>query len=503
MLNEVPIQQPDLWAECIKNLVSVGSALIVTAYVALAQFSHQSGQLSALQSKAFFKYIFPPRESASGFLLLIVACALTTDNAGFWMKSISLTAFFGAGILHGKNLKLMYTWSAGSQVSHAFLGQETRPYYVRKWLTDDNSTSSDEKAVLILQHFENAGKAASGADKKYAITLFQKTTLQLLSQYVQVAKSEGAIDKKLEGLAERLRWMLHYSRLMYGLSSEAIDVWYNPKFLNDLAGQVRQLDDTGCSAVWAVRDHLIWLNRQIGEVDEVKSLYYRIFLDALLVEVEQDYPLGLKSYLDSRSLMSMGVMMSVIDASSALGPNVKVPSLAKALDYKHSTVYAFFIRSCFVDHTREAYKLGSLSVDSAVSVIFRTYLEDVSMNHVLRLIQLERDVCNAHSASFIDAIAKTNSGDGTMMLTNPPDDPRVEIERIGRGRREAAEYFFLPHSQHVRVQDWLDDMKIELEGVMAAAKDDTAQATADAALAFLNEHMAFLEARKRERESVG
>lgn len=503
MLIESVLKEPDLWAECIKNLVTVGSALIVTAYVALAQFSHQSGQLSALQSKAFFKYIFPPWQSALGFVLLIAACALTSDNAEFWMKCSSLAAFLVASVLHGINLKLMYSWSSGSQVSHAFSGNETRAYYVRKWLTDDNSTSSDEKAVLVLQHFENAGKTASGADKKYAITLFQETTLQFLSQYIQVAKSEGASAKKLEGIAERLRWMLHYSRLLYGLSSEAIDVWYNPEFVKDLAGKVRQLDDAGCSAVWALRDHLIWLNRQIGEADGIKSLHYRIFIDALLVEVEQDYPAGLKSYVDVRSLMSMGVMMSVLDAASVLGPNVKVPSLAKALNYKNSSVYAGFIRSCFVDHTRDAYKGGRLGMDSSVRRIFTTYLEDVSMNHVLRLIQLERDALNAHTASFIDAVARTNSGDGMMMLTNPPDDPRVEMEKIGRGRREAAEYFFLPHSQHVRVLDWLEGMKVELERARAAAKDETAEARADAALAFLAEHMSFLEARKRERESKG
>jgi hypothetical protein len=501
MLNEVPTHQPDLWAECIKNLVSVGSALIVTAYVALAQFSHQSGQLSALQSKTFFKYIFPPWESALGFLLLLVACALTTDNAGIWMKSISLTAFLGAGILHGKTLKRMYTWSAGSQVSHAFVGQETRPYYIRKWLTEDKSTSSDEKAVLIYQHFENAGKAASGADKKYAITLFQNTTLQLLSQYVQVVKSEGAIDKMLESLAERLSWMLHYSRLMYGLSPEAIDVWHSVDFVRSLARQVRDIPNAHSAPLYAIHGHLTWLNRQIGGEDSVNLWRYKLYFDALIEEARHDYPPGLKSYTDAKSLLSMGLLCSVFDAVGTLGYNLKIPTLASALDRKDVSVFGVFVRRCLVDHVRNLHSRGRVDLESPVRGLFASHLEDVSLNHLLRLIRLEGDILNTHADSFIDACAETSGGDGMVMLVNPPDDAQSEVRRVGKERRENAEYFYIPSSRTARDLGLLADMRAAVEKRLESAtgkNDDMAIAKAEETLRFLKEHIEFVQARTKK-----
>jgi hypothetical protein len=386
-------------------------------------------------------------------------------------------------------------------VSHAFVGQETRPYYIRKWLTEDKSTSSDEKAVLIYQHFENAGKAASGADKKYAITLFQNTTLQLLSQYVQIVKSEGAIDKMLEGLAERLSWMLNYSRLMYRLSPEAIDVWHSVDFVRSLARQVRDIPDAHSAPLYALHDHLTWLNRQIGGEDSVNLWRYKLYFDALIEEARHDYPPGLKSYTDAKSLLSMGLLCSVFDAVGTLGYNLKIPALASALDSKDVSVFGVFVRRCLVGHVRNLHSRGRVDLESPVRGLFASHLADVSLNHLLRLIRLEGDILNTHADSFIDACAETSGGDGMVMLINPPDDAQSEVRRVGKERRENAEYFYIPSSRTAHDLGLLADLRAAVEKRLESAtgkNDDMAVAKAEETLRFLMVHIEFVQARTKK-----
>lgn len=491
----------DLCAESIKSLITVGSALIISTYIAFAQFCQASGKYSDLQKKAFFKYIIPAWPSLIAFLALIAACGLTSDHASDWMKCASVVLFSAAAYFHISTLRLMYGWSKSARSSDEFVGDELQVELVRRWLKSDTSIPSERKAQMLLQHFENAGKSASGEDKNYAITLFQKTTLQLLSQYVQAAKTEGAIDKRLEDLAERLRWMLHYSRLMYGLSSQAIDVWYNVDFVRSLARQLRDIPDAHSYSLYALHDHLTWLNRQIGGEDSVNLWRYKLYFDALIEEARHDYPPGLKSYTDAKSLLSMGLLCSVFDAVGTLGYNLEIPALASALGRKDESKFGIFVRRCLVDHVRNLHSRGRVDLESPVRGLFASHLEDVSLNHLLRLIRLEGDILNTHADSFIDACAETSGGDGMVMLINPPDDAQSELRRVGKERRENAEYFYIPSSRTAHDLGLIAEMRAAVEKRLESARDkndDMAVAKAEETLRFLKEHAEFVEAHPKK-----
>jgi len=498
---------PDLCAESIKSLITVGSALIISAYIAFAQFCQASGKLSDLQTKAFFEYVIPAWPSVIAFLALIAAGGLTSDHASVWMKCTSVVLFAAAASYHMRTLRLMYGWSKGARSSDDFVGDERRVELVRKWLKSDTSVTADRKAQMVLQHLEESSQPAccsegrkppSSADRKFAITLFQETVSGTLSLYARELKSGG---KSVEKLSERFCALLHYTRTLHSLNKDQVDDWYGVEFVRSLARQVRNISDPHCAPVFALHDHLTWLNRQIGVEDSVNLWRYRLYFDALIEEARNDYPPGLKSYTDAKSLLSMGLLCSVFDAVGTLGYNLKIPALAKALGCKDVSVFGIFVRRCLVDHVRNSHPRGRVDLESPVRNLFISHLDYVSLNHLLRLIRLEHDILNTHADSFIEACAETSGGDGMVMLTNPPDDAQSEVRRIWQERREAAEYFYIPSSQAAHDLELLAKMISAVEKRLESAtakNDDMAVARAEETLRFLKEHAEFVEAHTKK-----
>jgi hypothetical protein len=497
----------DLCAESIKSLITVGSALIISTYIAFAQFCQASGKFSDLQTKAFFEYVIPAWRSVIAFLALIAACGLTSDHASDWMKCASVVLFSAAAYFHIRTLRLMYGWSKGARSSDDFVGDELRVELVRKWLKSDTSVPADRKAQMVLQHLEASArpsscsedrKPLSSADRKFAVTLFQETVLGTLSLYAKELKARGKSNEKF---SERFCAVLHYTRTLHSLNKDQVDDWYSVDFVRSLARQVRDIRDAHSAPLYALHDHLTWLNRQIGGEDSVNLWRYKLYFDALIEEARHDYPPGLKSYTDAKSLLSMGLLCSVFDAVGTLGYNLKIPALASALDRKDVSVFGVFVRRCLVDHVRNLHSRGRVSLESPVRGLFASHLEDVSLNHLLRLIRLEGDILNAHADSFIDACAETSSGDGMVMLTNPPDDAQSEVRRIGKDRRDNAEYFYIPSSQTAHDLGLLADMRAAVEKRLESARgknDDMAVAKAEETLRFLKEHAEFVEAHPKK-----
>lgn len=498
---------PNLCAEALKSLITTGSTLILAAYIAFAQFCQASGKLTDLQTKAFFEYILPPWPSILCFLALIASCGLTSDHASDGMQIASVILFGLSLAYHVYTLRLMYGWSKGARSSDDFVGDELRVKLVRRWLESDTSVPADRKAQMVLQHLEASTrpvcsaeerKPLSSADRKFAITLFQKTVLGTFSLYVKAAKAR---NQSAEEFSERFCALLHYTRTLHLLNKDQIDAWYSVDFVKSLAAKFRQLPDSHCVAAWALRDHIVWLNRQIVGADSVNSWRYRAYFDALVDDARQDYPSGLKSYEDAKALLSTGLLVSVFDATGTLGYDIKVPALTKSLDCKDGSVFGVFVRRCFVDYVRNTSSRGRLGIESPIRNFFISHLEDVSLNHLLRLIRLEQDILNTHVDSFIEATSETSSGDGMMTLVNPPEDPQVEVRRIGLARRKAAEYFYIPSSQCAHDLKLLEAMKKAVEARIESAvsgKNEVAVARAEEALRFLVEHIEFVEAHTKK-----
>ena len=164
-------------------------------------------------------------------------------------------------------------------------------------------------------------------------------------------------------------------------------------------------------------------------------------------------------------------------------------------------MFGVFVRRCFVDYVRNTSSRGRLGIESPIRNFFISHLEDVSLNHLLRLIRLEQDILNTHVDSFIEATTETSSGDGMMTLVNPPEDPQVEVRRIGLARRKAAEYFYIPSSQCAHDLKLLEAMKKAVEARIESAvsgKNEVAVARAEEALRFLVEHIEFVEAHTKK-----
>jgi hypothetical protein len=280
---ELPVKEPDLWAECIKNLITIGSALIVSAYVAMAQFSQQSGELSALQSKAFFKYIMAPLPSGLGFVLLLISCALTMDNADLSMKATSLSLFAVACLLHGYVIIQMYEWSRGSNISNAFVGPNARSRFIRALLHSPDSMSFDQKAVHDVQHFKLTGKAASTSDKRYAIRLLLATIRQTFSSYARQAKF-GKSKRELKAYADQFFGLLSSARQMHELTLEEVEYWYNPTFIVSLARRTRQFSERHNTVRWVLHEHMVWLNKRLTAKDRSDDFRYKSYYEALFSE---------------------------------------------------------------------------------------------------------------------------------------------------------------------------------------------------------------------------
>jgi hypothetical protein len=490
---------PNFLGEGLKSLITVGSALIVTTYVALVQFSHQSGKLSAIQSRVFFEYVFPLRNFFLGLVLLFLACAFTSDRASECQSMLSLALFLLACFVHGDVIVLMYEWSKGSQVSEAFDGEEIRAKLTRDFLDKTDKISPHQKAVLIVQHFKLAGGDASSADKKYAIGWITGTALKTYADYVGMLNLK-IDDSKSKVTGECLRWLLVSAQQLSAYAADELTSWYSPDFIRSAVAATRRLPDEHEYEVWPVREYLMHLNRSVSKREPYQTLPYRDYFSALIEAAKEDFPESLTDLSRSRSLISREVMYGVFEAVGSLGYSFKVNPLRKALSHRDKSKFGFYVRGCFLEYVRDSRRSAKDEAIESSRVLFASHLEEVSRNHLLRLIRLEKDILNTNVESFMEEIARTSGGDGMMMLTNPPDDPSEMIEEIGRERRTEAEWFFFPFSQNARVKPWLEKMKLSLElrRASAQAKDDQKTiARVDASLRFLAEHVEFLEARAK------
>lgn len=491
---------PNYVGEGIKSLITVGSALIVTTYVALVPFSHQSGKLSAIQSRVFFEYVFPIRNFFLGLALLFLACAFTSDRASCCQNGLSLTLFILACFIHGRVIVLMYDWSKGSQVSDAFDGDEIRAKLTRDFLDKTDKISLHQKAVLIVQHFRLAGGDASSADKKYAIGWITGTALKKYADFARILNAESD-DSESRKAGECLRWLLVSAQQLSAYAADELSSWYDPNFIKSAISTTRQMRNEYEYEVWPVREYVMHLNRLVSKREPYQALPYKEYFVALLVAAKEDFPEDLPNFNKSKSLINRDVMYGVFEAVGSLGYSFVVNPLAKAISRHDRSKFGYFVKACFIDYIgggRRSMKEGA--VDSS-RAFFSSHLEEVSRNHLLRLVQLEKDILNTNVESFMEEIARTSSGDGMMMLTDPPDDPSDIIEEIGRERRTEAEWFYFPFSRNAHAKQLLEKMKsaLELRMSSAQAKDDQKTiARADASLRFLAEHMDFLEARAKD-----
>jgi hypothetical protein len=502
MICDQCIKEPDLWAECIKNLITVGSALIVSAYVAMAQFSHQSGKLSALQSKAFFKYVMAPLPSGLGFVLLLVSCALTTDNAGLLMKTVSLSLFAVACLLHGYVIIQMYEWSRGSNISNAFVGQNARSRFVRALLYSPDSMSFDQKAVHVVQHFKLTGKAASTADKRYAIRLILATVRQTFASYARQEKF-GKSKRELKAYADQFFGLLSSARQMHELTLEEVEYWYNPTFVVSLARRTRQFSDRHNIVCWVLHDHMVWLNKRLTAKDRADDFRYKTYYEALISEASKDYHDGLTRWDDANSILSPGLFVSIFETIGRVDFRSHSQVLSGYLDPVDESAFGRFSKVCFLDFARESIERNNAGRTTPFWIFCSSHLPELSLNHLLRLIQLEKDVLNVSVDRFLDRIAKTAGGDGIMTLVNPGDDIEAAIESVGKRRRHAAEALFVYAAKFSFNQEGLAGMAAALERKKTSAVLDTDEKTlarVNAALAFLAEHRAFVDEFLRQRK---
>lgn len=491
MLIESVLKEPDLWAECIKNLVTVGSALIVTAYVAMAQFSRQSGEFSELQTKTFFSQIFPRVESAVGFIFLILACGLTTDNAECWMKWASFSLFAIACWLHGTNLKRMYLWSTGSKTSNAFAGDEPRAVYVRKWLTSQKSIAAEEKARLVVQHFENAGKSVSREDQRVAIKLFKETTLQVYAKCFPVAPGAEVAAGSEEAAAERLRFMLYRSSQLLGLSSEDVEAWYDPDFIRKLIVGSRNFADKQCSAVWAIRDHLVCMNARLSEADQHHDWRLAKYLDAMVKESAVDYDVPRKDLDEVDALVSQAVIQSIFEAIGRVRFRQRVEVLSPLFDPANEESFAIYVRWAFAEFASAAVDRGQAKPDSSLAGFCQVQLPGVSYGHLVRLIRLEKDILNTNADAFMDYCSRFLPGDDNHRIRFPGMLPDPEEAAAYKASCDLARRLYLPFARFSRDPKYLKEMKealIKRRDEAVVANETHKQARAVAALEFITEH---------------
>lgn len=158
---------------------------------------------------------------------------------------------------------------------------------------------------------------------------------------------------------------------------------------------------------------------------------------------------------------------------------------------------------CFLDFARESVERNNAGRETPFWNFCSSHLPEISLNHLLRLIQLEKDVLNGGVDRFLDRIARTAGGDGIMTLINPGDDIEAAIESVGKRRRHAAEALFVCAAKSSFNRERLAGMVAALERKKASValdSDDKTLARVNAALGFLAEHMAFVDEFLRQRK---
>lgn len=491
-----------LFAECSKNLVTIGSALIVTAYVAFAQFSHQSGELSVLQSRAFFRYVLTPRFSGIGFLLLLLACGLSGDKAPWQMVCVSLFIFFVAAGLHGTVLVKLYLWSKdpSSKVSPTLSGDGVRARYVRQLLIQDRSTPSDVKLGYVLEHFEklkSEDQTPSPRDKEYAVRLFKVVIRRSYKRYIRAAElsPEGPFTEMARGCVER---NLQHAKAMFSMSQEHAVRWYDPQLSKSLVIRTRSRSGAELYGIWPVRK--FWLDLLAAPVPSGhKSDWLQVeLIDALLAEAATDFYFNEERLLvENASFVSCHVMVEIFKVIFTEEFESSIPTLVQALRPDNYTPYGLFTKSRFRDFLNEYRRNSELSDRGKLEHFARHYLQDISINHLRRLLQFESDILNQDVERFIHFMFVT-SWDEAVFSSGPEPD----FESINKARRAAAEVFCLPITKRSRDPELLQKMKDKLEHF---AKDAMVQdkkrehSGALDALSFLNEHWVFLEERERQR----
>lgn len=493
-----------LFAECSKNLVTIGSALIVTAYVAFAQFSHQSGELSVLQSRAFFRYVLTPAFSGGGFLLLLLACGLSGDKAPWQMVCVSLGMFFVAATCHGIVLVKMYGWAKdpSSKVSPALSGDGVRARYVQRLLMADRSTSSDVKLGYVLEHFEklkSEGREPSPEDRIYAIRLFKVVVRRSYKKHIRSAEiqPDGPFEKSTRQILEK---NLKHAWTMFLMSKEHAVLWYDPQFSRSLVIRTRSRSEKELYGIWPVRE--FWLGLLKAPVPSGhKSDWLQVkLIDGLLAEAEPDFCFDKDRHLvEDRSFVSPHVMMEIIKVIFVGEFESNVQTLVRALRPDNITPFALSAKSRLRDYLNEVRLRSDLSDHHKIEHFSRHYLEAVSTNHLRRLIQLESDILNQDARRFVNFITLT-LGEGAVFGSGPEED----FEAICKSRRMAAEQFCLPITWRARDPELLQKMKEALECFAGEAKaaDKTREFSgALEALKFLKEHWDFLEERERRRDS--
>ncbi len=491
-----------LFAECSKNLVTIGSSLIVTAYVAFAQFSHQSGELSVLQSRAFFRYVLTPLLSGGGFILLLLACGLSGDKAPWQMVCVSLAAFFLAAGFHGAVLVKMYGWSKdpSSKVSPALSGDGVRARYVRRLLIADRSTSSDVKLGYVLEHFEklkSEDREPSPEDKVYAIRLFKVVIRRSYKRHIRAAEIQpnGPLEKSTRQILEK---NLKHAWTMFLMSREHATRWYDPQFSRSLVIRTRSRSDGELYGIWPVREFWLALLKAPAPPGHKPDWLQVKMIDALLAESKTDFYFNDERRLvENESFVSCHVMMEIFKVIFKGEFESSAPALVQAMRPDDYSPFGLFAKSRFRDFLNEFKRNSELSDRVNLERFTRHYLQDVSINHIRRIFQFESDVLNQDVERFIHYMSVTSS-EGAVFSS----EPELDLESIYKARRTAAEMFCLPVTSCSRDPELLQKMKDKLEHFAEDAKvqgKKREHSGALDALGFLNEHWAFLEERKRRR----
>jgi hypothetical protein len=497
-------QALELFAECSKNLVTIGSALIVTAYVAFAQFSHQSGELSVLQSRAFFRYVLTPRFSGIGFLLLLLACGLSGDKAPWQMVCVSLFIFFVAAGLHGTVLVKLYLWSKdpSSKVSPTLSGDGVRARYVRQLLIQDRSTPSDVKLGYVLEHFEklkSEDQTPSPRDKEYAVWLFKVVIRRSYKRYIRAAElsPEGPFTEMARGCVER---NLQHAKAMFSMSQEHAVLWYDSEFSKSLVIRTRHRPRAQLYGIWPMREFWLSFLRVPVPIGHRPDWLQLKIIDALLAEASNDFYFNDGGFLvEDASFVNGHVMMEILKVVFMGDFESSVPTLVAALKPENKTAFALFVRLRLRDYLNGLRSNSDLAYLRKYDDFSRFYFPDTSLNHLRRLLQLDRDIVNQDVRRFIDFIFQT-LGESAIVCVDGNED----IEARYRERRLAAELFCLPITSQSRVRENLQKMKDSLERFAEEAKSLGKQrehAGAIEALKFLKEHWDYLEDRERQRGS--
>jgi hypothetical protein len=491
-----------LFAECSKNLVTVGSSLIVTAYVAFAQFSHQSGELSVLQSRAFFRYVLTPILSGIGFLLLLLSCGLSGDKAPWQMVCASLAAFVTASVFHGIVLVRMYRWAKdpSSKVSPSLSGEGVRARYVRRLLIKDRSTTSDVKLGYVLEHFEklkNEGQEPSISDKKYAVRLCKVVIRKSYKRFIRAAELAPR-GPFAEGARKRLELNIQHTSRMFSLSNELPLLWYDTDFSRSLVIRTRHRPGLRIYGLWHMRDFWVSFLKATVPIGHSPDWLHVSVIDATLSEASKDFYFDDKGGLvDDASFVDGRVMKDVFGVIFSGECHAKVEALVDALRPENNTAFAYFVRSRLRDYLNDNNLLVGLAESLKFDQFARDYLEDISPNHLLRIIRLEKDILNQDVRRFVDLILLTLS-QGSVTYT----DENADIDALYLKRRRAAELFCLPITSCARTKDLLHKMKESLKHFAEESKASGKQreySGAIKALKFLEEHWDYLEDRERQR----